>query len=428
MATIRKISNVSWRIECYAGSDANGNPVRHSINYRPKETATTKIRKEVERFAAEFEDRVRQGKYLDGEKMSFAEFTEEWKRLYEKDNVSQTLREHHARMLEKRILPAIGYMKLRDVKPLHLMGIYRDLEEEGLAPSTIKSYHALIRSIFKCAFQWEITESNPCDRCVLPKQKEKYKYTIWTPDQAQRFLLALDESYAAYYRERVYSKKDGQIRITSGYQTDLHVAPMFKALYYLALFSGARRGELCALTWEDVDFKKQEIRINKAVAKTESGQIIKEPKTPSAVRRVSIPEVCVKLLRSWHKEQIQLAFNIGSLWRGYAGKDFNKNYVFIQQDSGLMINIDTIGQKFKSICDMYNSHCEREDLKLPDIRFHDLRHTSASLMIANNVDVVTVSHRLGHAKPSTTMDIYSHALPLQDKAAANILSDVIGAE
>lgn len=426
MAVIRKISNLSWEIEVYCGSDAAGQPIRHRCTYRPAEKAPTKSRKEVERYAAEYEERIRQGKYLDGDKMTFSEFSEHWGQLYAKDNLSVNARQYYDRMLKNRILPAIGHLRLAEIKPLHLMSFYADLEEEGLNPSTIKHYHAVIRSIFKCAFQWEIVQSNPCDRCALPKQKEKYVYTIWSPDQVQRFLSALEDTYTAYYRERVYTKQDGALRVTAPYTTELHVASMFKALYYLAVYTGARRGELCALTWEDVDFRNKEIRIRKAVSDTEEGQIIKEPKTPSSVRRVSIPDVCVRVLQRWHKDQIQLAFHIGSLWNGYTGKEFAKNFLFIQQDSGLMIHISTIGHKFREIVENYNKKCEDEQLKLPVIRFHDLRHTSASLMIANNVDVVTVSHRLGHSKPSTTMDIYSHALPLKDKAAAEILSDVIG--
>lgn len=426
MATIRKISDLSYEIECYAGSDSQGKPIRHRCTYRPKETAPTKQRKEVEKYALEFEERIRQGKYLEGDKLTFSEFSEHWKKLYAKDNISVTLREHYDRMLEKRILPKIGHMRLVEIKPLHLMSLYSDLEAEGLKPATIKSYHALIRSIFRSAFHWEIVRANPCDRCSLPRQKEKYNYQIWTPDQVQRFLSALEETYTAYYRERVYQKQNGELRITAPYQTELHVASMFKALYYLAVYTGARRGELCALTWEDIDFKTKEVRISKAVAKTKEGQVAKEPKTKSSVRRISVPDICIRMLQSWRKDQIQLAFNIGSLWKGYTGKDFSKNPIFIQQDSGLMINIDTISHKFGEIVDNYNKKCENDNQKLPVIRFHDLRHTSASLMIANHVDVVTVSHRLGHSKPSTTMDIYSHALPLQDKIAADILSDVIG--
>ena len=179
---------------------------------------------------------------------------------------------------------------------------------------------------------------------------------------------------------------------------------------------------MVALTWEDIDFETHTVSINKAAAKTKKrGQIIKSTKTAAGNRVLILPKSCFVTLRAWKSEQRQLAMRLGSAWAGETGKNFDKNYVFIQLDSGRMMNLDTPGHRFKSILKRYNSTVKNEADRLPQIRLHDLRHTSASLLIAEKVDIAEVSRRMGHSDISVTLNIYTHPQPEKDSEAADAL-------
>ncbi len=194
----------------------------------------------------------------------------------------------------------------------------------------------------------------------------------------------------------------------------------WRVYFFIAIFGGLRRGEVCALTWEDIDFSKHVIKINKAFANTKNGQILKAPKTDSAIRDLTLPDFCFDMLAELKKEQLQKVLLMGTAWNGHRNNEednYNQNYVFTQYD-GQPVNLSTPSHKFKEIIDMYNSTCEKEKDKLPNIRLHDLRHTNATLLLSQNTDIETVSRRLGHSKTSVTLDIYGHALPENDEKAS----------
>ena len=144
------------------------------------------------------------------------------------------------------------------------------------------------------------------------------------------------------------------------------------------------------------------------------------------------------LLKEWKKRQQQICLQLGSQWQGKRGKDYDENFIFIQIDSGKAMYLDTPSQKFPKLIKKYNdsidekikeasSEEEADKLqaeKLPEIRFHDLRHTSATLLIADGIDVETVAARLGHSTVSLTLNRYGHALPENDLKAAQALERI----
>lgn len=428
MANITKRGKNSYRIKVNTSSELTGKPAVHYTTYHPQETAPSKIKKELQAAAADFERRVKEGKIYSGEKCSFDEIARLWIRDYVKDNDTVKTVEGYERMLQRRISPAIGSLPIARISPLTINEFYRSMTEEGLAPATVRRYHCVVSGAFKFAYKAGIIESNPCDRVTLPKRGQIYKYQIWTEDQIDIFFAALKGHFTTHVSERHRTDSQGNVYPIAAYDVDRHISSMFYALYQLSIFSSCRRGEIACLTWEDIDFTKKELSVTKAVSLTKAeGLTIKEPKTAAGIRRITLPGRCINALKDWKKEQIRLSFELGSKWEGYSGREFDKNFIFIQKDSGKMIHADTIGNKFKEIVQNYNAGCEDPADRLPEIRLHDLRHTGASLLIANGVDVVTVSHRLGHAKPSTTMDIYSHAIPLKDQHASDVLDKLITA-
>ena len=183
----------------------------------------------------------------------------------------------------------------------------------------------------------------------------------------------------------------------------------------MALFGGFRLGELIALTWDDIDFKSCTVSISKSTAKTKDGMITKSPKTASSIRIVSLPTETMSLLRRWKAEQQAYRLSAGTYWKGIG-------HIFIQ-DNGSQMDISTPNHVFKKIIKRYNESAEEAD-RLPEITLHGLRHTSATLLIAQNIDIRTVSGRLGHAECSTTMNIYAHALKKQDERAAASIGEL----
>ena len=178
------------------------------------------------------------------------------------------------------------------------------------------------------------------------------------------------------------------------------------------------------LTWNDVDFKSRTISINKAITKTKEGQFVKETKTVAGNREIMLPSQCFEVLKEWKLKQMELALSLGDEWQGETGKDFDKNYIFIQLENGSRMDIDTPTHKFKKAIRNYNDSCTCEENKLPEIHLHDLRHTSATLLLSNHVDIETVSHRLGHSKASITLDVYGHWMEETDRTASDTLENL----
>ena len=427
MANIKE-RNGSYLITVSNGYDYKGRRIRETITYIPKATSPKAIEKEVKRFADDFEDRVKNGEYYSGEKITFEEMYHIWKKNWlDHSDLTVAVKEQYIEKLETRVIPKIGHMKMSKIKARHIDDVLFDLENSGLSPSTIKKYMVCIRSVFKYAFKKEYIKENPCLRCDPPKEKTKSEdLHYFTPDQATRFLDFLDEDYEVSASARTRRDSSGNEYTVAPYTYMMSVSPMFKAYYHLAIYGGFRRGELCALTWNDLDFENETVSITKAVSITkEYGQIIKEPKTPKSKRKVKVPRVCFEVLTEWKKEETALSFRLGTQWTGYRGADFDKNYIFIDQTNGSLMNLHTASNKFKELIDRYNQSVDEEDQELPSIRLHDLRHTTATLLLANGSDIKTVSHRLGHSKTSVTLDVYSHFMEETDQTASDILESVL---
>lgn len=350
--------------------------------------------------------------------MTYQEYSELWMKEYAYKQMEQTSVEHCERSFNNIILPAIGHLKLSEIQPLHLQKLYSDLSENGYTrngkkhqykANSIKRIHQTISSSLNTAVQWQLIESNPCQRVRPPKVEKNTDVKCFTLKQTEAFLKQLDKPYTVMHCGR--DKKDGS---KSNKHYDTKTIPLqYKVLFYLAIFGGFRRGELIALTWDDINFDKHTITINKASARTKSGIITKAPKTVSSNRTITLPDDIIALLRQYRKEWNLYRLSLGSYWSG-------DNNLFIQDD-GRQMDISTPNKVFQRVIKLYNA--ENED-KLPMITLHGLRHTSATLLISQNVDVKTVSHRLGHSETSTTMDIYAHALEKQDQIAADALSDL----
>ena len=432
-----KDGRIYFVINVYLGRDQEGNKIRKKTSFWPASSAATKARKEAEAFAAEYENQLKSGDMLCDEGITFAEFKEIWEKNW-LTGKTPGVQENYKRYLRVHVLPVIGHLKLTSIRATHIDKILND-KKRTKAPRTVRMIYVVTNSVFRYAVKKQYIRDNPCLHCDdLPSVETKRgdDLSFFDEDQTRRFLNeALTMEYTFHVRERHRKDRSGTVYSVKAYDEHRPVHLMWRAYFTLAIFSMMRRGEMCGLTWRDIDFERYTVNVNKALASTkELGQYIKDPKTKAGIREFYLPEEVIYLLKRWKHEQSVLCAKLGSSWMGHKnGKkedgtmdSFEDNNIFIQLDSGLPIHLSTPGHKFREIVDLYNAACQEEEDKLPYIRLHDLRHTGATLLIGKNVDVEVVAKRLGHSKPSVTLDIYGHALPENDKKAVDILRHLFG--
>ncbi|MFA9376208.1 MAG: tyrosine-type recombinase/integrase [Lachnotalea sp.] len=436
MASIRKRGN-TYQITVSNGRDVMGNQIREMTTFTPDQSLTTnQQKKSLEAFVFEFEQKVKAGKVLKGEKITFMDYTELWLKDYAQNQLEATSLSNYKQHLNVRILPAIGHLKIADINPLHLQSLYNNLTEDGVRSDgkkggysyqTIKKTHAIISNMLKTAVYWQMIESNPCDRVQVPnldKSKEK-KVKYFTQEQAEIFLSFLDKPHTTTYKAHARIDDTGKSYTVNDYKESRTIPEQLKLFFYLSIFGGFRRGELVAITWNDIDFENNAISINKSSAYVDKKTITKSPKSISSNRLISLPDFIIAMARHWKIEQAKYKLELGDQWVVTEGNDLK--YVYTQWN-GKQMAPSTPYQTFKKIIGWYNETVENEDEKLPDIPLHGLRHTSASLLISKNLDIQTISGRLGHSSSNVTFGIYAHSFKKMDKVAADILGDMLPAK
>ena len=403
MAAIEKRGENSYRLTVSCGYDKEGKKLR---KYKTIDLSNLTVKKqlvEAQRQFVLFQEDIKKGVYVNSDKITFKEFIEKWISDYANVNLQpKTLLEYNN--LLNRIIPVLGHLKLTQVQPTHLTEFYNNLREDGirkdgrsggLSDKTILHHHRLISSILTGALQWGFILVNPASRVKAPKVTKK---------EARYFNVAETE----YIFKLLQSE------------------PLkYKTMITLAIYGGMRQGELTALTWSDIDFDNCIIRINKSSQHLPGKDtFIKGTKTETS-RVISIPTSAMTLLREYKLWQNGEREDLGNLWH-------DSDELFTAID-GKPIFPSTISKWFLNFIRKNNKSIVLDDsiskedkpkYLLPEVNFHGLRHTSATLLINQNVDVSTVSKRLGHARTSTTMDIYSHSLQKSDMAAANKLEDM----
>lgn len=426
MASIEKRGK-GYRITVSTGYGIDGKKLFEKDTFIPDSKLTDKQKKKaLDNFVYDFEQRVRNGKYLSGEKITLKEFTEKWLKEYGKQNLAETSYSNYLQHIDFRILPALGHLKLAKIGPMQIQSFYNNLTEDGVrldgkpggySMSTIKKSHAVLSSILETAVRWQAIENNPCDRVSIPKQLKESAIKHFTLEQSELFLKALDMEYTTTYKAHKRTGDTGIQYTVKDYTETRTIPEQFKIFFYIALFGGLRRGEILALTWDDIDFTNHTVNINKSTSYVDKKIITKSPKNKTSYRMIALPESVIKMLKKYRLEQKKYRLSIGDQWQG-------DNYIFIQS-TGKQMHPSTPYHTFKDILNKYNKIIADESLKLPNIPLHGLRHTSATLLISNNLDIVTVSKRLGHAQTSTTTNIYAHSLKKLDETAANTFEDII---
>ncbi len=438
MASVQK-KGEKYYITVSNGFDRNGKRIRYKTIYTPDPDLTpAKQKKALERFIIEFEDKIENGTSMDGDKLTFREFAEIWLHDVIKKNIEEATYVNYERYLNTKINPYIGEIKLSKIRPHTIVKLYDSLIAEGYIRNgkrceyqyiTLKRVQDVLNGIFKTAVQWEIMARNPCDVVKTPKVgkgKEKIKYL--DERQIRLFLGALDQEYKAVFRAHDRIDDTGKQYHVDSYTMTYKLPLQYIVFFYVALFGGLRRGENIALTWEDIDFESNTISINKATGKGVHGQYMKETKTKNSVRTINVPSEVMRLLKKLKLEQNKQRLVMGEEWVETLDENGKPYHFIYTQADGRQMYIDTPSQRFTKLIKDYNKTVENEEDKLPQISLHGLRHTMATLLIADGTEISTVSGRLGHADISTTLDIYTHFLKERDKTASKTLEKYLQKE
>lgn len=389
--SIEKRGKNSYRLIVSEGYDLHGKPLIHR-----KTVHGTKKEAEVE--LAKFVTEVQNGLVIDGKALRFSEFVEIWKRDYGSKELAPSTYKRYCRMLETRLLPYFGRFYINKIKPTDIMKFYDLLEKDTqlvrkqgnngaktkkpLFGKTILEHHRLLRAMLHKAVYWQLIVTNPAER-VQPPKARKTKRKSYDDEQTKILLENLEQ----------LSIEDTK----------------YKVAIILTVFTGVRLGELMGLEWQDIDFKNGIIYINRSSQYlADLGIFTKVPKTESSIREIAIPEFIIFLLEEyklWYEDQKSF---YGELWT-------DSDRLFVQVD-GKPMHPSTISKWFVKFV---------ARIGLPVINFHGLRHTNASLLVAQNIDIAVISARLGHAQISTTLDFYVHPLLSHNRKAGYALENLL---
>lgn len=421
----------TFKIRISAGTDISGKRITVRETYRPdwmtptgRRRSDASVEKEVELYAHDLERRVKEGKYNSTAKMTFREFADVWLEQYGKKKLSESGIVRNWGILEKWAFPAFGNKPICDFRITDMQRFADDMQSTGLKVMTIRRNISAVSTIFQFAVRRRILEYNPC-AYIEYEPNEKRDIQCFSVAQCKAFLSYLEQpwqsTYQAHGRKIAATGTEFEVRT----YTETHApSKQYIAMFTLLIYSGMRRGELLALTWKDLDFEHRTVSISKAIAKGASGEYIKEPKTKAGIRTLTLPAEVFKRLATWKTEQRLMCVRLGTAWAGKYGADFDDNFVFIQEN-GKRMSLYTPNDYFKKVIARYNS--EHETDPLPDLHLHDLRHCCASMLVESGVPITEISRRLGHAKISTTLDIYSHATAPLDDAASDALERMFSA-
>lgn len=415
----------NYRITVSLGYDGNGKKQIETITYEPDPQRTEKQQKnDAHAFALEFEQRVKNGDDMQGRKTTLREFSERWLEDWAKLNLQPSTIVKYKEELNDKILPALGNLKLTEIKPQRIYSFYLSMQKDGsrkdgkpggYSTGSLRKTRNVLSSILRTATEWELIDSNPCQKVRLPAAPNTAdKIEFFTPQQTIEFLNYIEQPHSWHTKGHQRIDDTGIPYTVDSYTSKRSLPFQMIVLFQTAIYTGARKGELLALKWSDIDGNT--ISINKAIAVVNGKPILKQPKSHTSFRKITIPEHLAHNFQSLHLEQNKFRLRVGDYWT-------DEGWIFTQ-DNGRMMSYTTPYHTLQRIITQYNEdHSDKEPL--PHISFHGLRHTSATLLIAQHQNIKTVSSRLGHAQTSTTMNIYAHALQDSDQCASNALENLL---
>jgi integrase len=364
--TVYPRRNKEGKITGYRGSYFTADGRRRYVSGKTKTEAQRALRQ-----AMADADR---GLIFDADSLKVGEYLDRWLSDSVRDTVKVTTFERYEQITRVHLKPALGRVKLKTLTPAHVRSLYREKLEAGSSARTVRYIHTTLHKALKQAVMDGLIPRNVTE-AVKPPQPSREEMHPLTPEQAKHLLQVAHET-----------------------------GDRLKALYVLAIHTGLCQGELLGLKWDDVDLEDGSLQVRRTLTITKkSGPIFTSPKTTGSRRSVKLNSKATEALKDHLERQLGEIDRVGSLW--------SENGLIFASETGEPLNRHNLSwRSFKPLL---------KRAGLPQIRFHDLRHTCATLLLTRNVNPKIVSEMLGHSTIAITLDTNSHVLPnMRDQAAA----------
>lgn len=379
-----------YRIQFYYGKKANGKPQKFSKMITVEGNTDKQRKKNAESQLSKYREEILSGKYIHHGKRLLKDFVNDWREQYAPDKLSISSIEIYNIHLNKRIIPELGHYHLDEITPFIIQRFLNDLKKptarkdgknEKLSKSTINYIQRVIKNVFSRAVEWKCIKENPV---TMKKEKEK-------------------SSAGNYYDNNELAELLKCLK-----ELELN----WRLFFYLAVSCGLRKGELMGLQWEDINFEEGTIKVSHALIHTNSttnGYILKAPKSEHSIRTINLPSDIISLLKKYKEQRIREKNSLPTFWEG-------GDYFFVFSNE--------FGKPYSRRYPLTKWNRFTQKFGLRQIRLHDLRHTNATYMLSKNIDLKTVSSRLGHSRTTFTADVYIHRTKEIDKRASELFVDL----
>jgi integrase len=365
----------TWLVRIYVGRDETG-----TRKYLNKTIHGTK--KDAQRWLTATLRDQDMGLSVQPRQGTLNDYLDRWLESCAKSKVRTKTFAGYQEVLNRYVRPKLGARPLAKLSPLEIQAQYEQMSESGLSPRTVQYTNMILNQALGQAVKWRMLFHNPCDSVSVPRQQRK-EMAVLAPDQARRFIAA--------------SKQD-----------------RYSALFHLAITTGMRPSEYCALKWPDLDLDKQTVSINRSIDSLPGGGWeFAENKTGRSRRQIKLQGTVAEASREHRRLQEEEKAAAGERWLGL-------DLVFTNELGGPVDRHNLAQRNFRRIL---------KTAALPQIRLYDLRHTAATLALAAGVPIKVVSEMLGHTSTAFTMDVYCHVLPhMQEEAADKVERLLMGDE
>ena len=342
-----------------------------------------KTRKEVVAKKQAFEDELKKGILPNAGKTTVSKWLDDWMETYKKNSVRQNTYEDYQRIVKNHLKPSIGNVTLKELRPQQVQKMLNQKAETGrtrtdnigkkggpLSSRTIHYIYTLLHAALDQAVKDGMVARNVCDAVDKPA-KEKHEFMPWTTEETNQFLTSVKDN-------RLFP------------------------VYMVAWGAGLRRSEILGLQWRDINMKQGTLTVRRSLVRVKGGYKFGEPKTKKSRRTIPLPEPVIQELKAWKARQAQEEMSWRGLHKDVPDKEkpqYNPLKMVFCDEIGEPLNPDFVSRSFKR---------DLKAAKLPEIRFHDLRHGHATMLLELGEDIKVISDRLGHSSIAMTGDIYAH--------------------
>jgi integrase len=373
---IRRRGVRSWAVVIDLGRDGSG-------RRKQKWHSVSGTRSDAEDALVRILRSLQTGEYVEPSKLTVKSYLEKWLADYAKPKTSGKTYERYAEIVDAHLVPTLGHHRLAKLQPLHIQTLYTNALKSGrrdgkggLSPRTVLHIHRVLHQALGQAVRWQLLVRNPTTAVEPPRPQN-------------REMKVLSEANTA----RLLSLSEG---------TDIRIPVL------LAVTAGMRRGEILALKWSDLDLQAGMVAVTKSLEQTNEGLALKSPKTAKGRRTIPLPKLALDGLKQHKVAQAEHRLRLGEV--------YNDLGLICPTADGSLREPDSFSQSFQIFL---------RKSGLPQVRFHDLRHTHATQLLRQGVHPKVVAERLGHSSITLTLDTYSHVVPGLQEAAARQLDRVL---